>query len=475
MVATQITIGVMVVTLAVFVVIGYVYSADRMASVEDFLSARQTTTIPLGLATFIAYAAGSGMLFSPPESGFLFGMPAIIGYSVALAVPFLLYTTVAPTIQKRMPTGHSVVEYARFRYGELMYFLVLVVALFYMFILMTANLTGIALALEAISGVPLWVTLGLVTGAVMIYTVQGGLVASIFTDLIQTVLLIPLLVITAAVAVVKIGGFGPLFTQLQTGAPELMSLSNPSGVRFGVYIVIALIGAEMLNQSLWQRAHAGRDKRTLQISLVGAIAAVVPMTILAGSYGVLAQGLAGVEAASPSAALPAVVQAVFGPVMQLVFVVLALLVIASTLDNALSAIVSILSVDIVPRLDPNRTGDELLRTARLITVGIAVVGVAIALSRPSVLFLLLRADLLAAATVVPVLLGLYTTRLSGTAAFTGAVLGILGGVPYFLQENYLFSFSTALVVSTIVCLVWMSIRPADYDFADLKEIESLDH
>jgi Na+/proline symporter len=160
--------------------------------------------------------------------------------------------------------------------------------------------------------------------------------------------------------------------------------------------------------------------------------------------------------------------------MELVFVVLALLVIASTLDNALSAIVSILSVDIVPRIDPNRTGDDLLRTARIITFFITVISIGIALTRPSVLFLLLRADLLAAATVVPVLLGLYTPKLGGKAAFAGAVLGILGGVPFFLRENYLFSFSTALVVSSVICVVLILVAPADFDYQELKDISSLD-
>lgn len=473
MVGASITIGVMIVVLAAFVGVGYVYSRERLDNVEDFLSARGTTTVPLGLATFIAYAAGSGMLFSPPESGFLFGTPAIIGYGFALAAPFLLYIWVAPRIQELMPTGHTVVEYSRHRYGELMYLLVLIVALFYMFILMTANLTGIALALEAISQVPLWITLVLVGGAVMIYTVQGGLVASIFTDLVQTIILIPLLVVTVAVAIYSVGGFASMFNQLQTGAPELTSFTNPSGVRFGVYIVIALIGAEMLNQSLWQRAHSGRDRRTLRVSLIGAAIAVVPMTFLAGLYGIMASGL-GMDVNSPSAALPTVVQSVYGPTAQLIFVVLALLVIASTLDNALSAIVSIFSVDIIPRIAPDRRGDVLLRDSRIITAVIAVIGIGVALTRPSVLFLLLRADLLAAATVVPVLLGLYTDRLGGNAAFAGAILGIIGGIPWFLQENYLYSFSTALVVSAVVCVVWMYIRPADYDFDELRDIQSLE-
>lgn len=429
--------------------------------------------VSLGLATFIAYAAGSGLLFSPPEVGATIGLMAVIGYGVAIAVPFLLYLTVAPKIRERMPQGHSVVEYARDRYGTPMYLLTMVVALFYMFILMTANLTGVALAIRAISGVPLLVTLSLVGGAVMIYTVQGGLLSSIFTDLIQTAILLPLLVITALVAVFQLGGPSVLFANIQSQSPALVDPTNPAGVRFAVYIIIALIGAEMLNQSLWQRAHAAKDVRSLRLSLGGAAAAVVPMGILAGLYGVIAGGLQ-LDFSSPAAALPTVVQTTFGTGLQLAFVVLILLVIASTLDNALSAIVSILAVDVVPQVAPDQEGDQLLRTARILTFAIAVIGVGIALTEPSVLCLLLRADLLASATVPPILIGLYTSRLGGIAAFTAAVLGIAAGVPWFLAKNYLFSFTSALLVSTVVAVLWLTVRPADYSFERLKEVNSLE-
>ena len=473
MATLPLTIGVMIATLAVFLVLGVYYGRENLTGVEDFLAARGSTGVPLGLATFIAYAAGSGLLFSPPESGARLGIAAVIGYGVAIAVPFLLYLTVAPKIRDRMPQGHTVVEYARVRYGTPMYVLTLAVALFYMFILMTANLTGVAVAIRAIAGVPLLVTLSLVGGVVMLYTVQGGLLSSIFTDLIQTIILIPLLVGTAVIAVYQLGGPADLFGQIQATHPVSVSLTDPAGVRFAVYIVIALVGAEMLNQSLWQRAHAARDTRSLRLSLAGAAIAVVPMTILAGLYGVIASGL-GMEFVSPSAALPTVVQATFGTGLQLVFVVLILLVIASTLDNALSAIVSILAVDVVPLFDSGRTGGELLRIARVLTVAIGVIGVAIAATGPSVLFLLLRADLLAAATVGPILIGLYTRRLGGTAAFTAALLGIVAGIPWFLAENYLFSFSSALLVSNGVAIIWLLARPADFSFAELAQVEDLE-
>ena len=472
MAPTTITIGVMVATLAVIIAFGFAYGKMKLEGVEGFLSGRETMGVSLGLGTFIAYAAGSGLLFSPPESGARLGLPAVIGYGFAIAAPFFVYFTVGPKIRERMPKGHTIPEYAKIRFGRPMYALTMVVTLFYMFILMTANLTGVALALKQIAGVPTFLTLVLVMGAVMIYTIQGGLLSAIFTDLIQAVVIIPVLVISILLAVIKLGGPIDMFTQMQSTAPAFVDITNPAGVRFAVYIVIALIGAEMLNQSLWQRAHAAKDSRTLRVSFIGAAVAVVPMWILAGLYGVIASGLA-MDFVSPSAALPTVIEATLGTGAQIAFIVMILLVITSTLDNALSAIVSILAVDVVPLVN-DVEGDRLLRISRILTFAMAIVGMGIAALEPSVLFLLLRADLLAAATVVPILTGLFTKRLGGTTAFLAALIAILSGIPWFLAQNYLFSFGTALLVSTLIVVLGMGVRPADFSFEKLAAVEELE-
>jgi len=72
-----------------------------------------------------------------------------------------------------------------------MYVFVLVVSLFYMFIFLSAELTGITSALQLIAGVPRWQTATLIGGFVLVYTGYGGLRASIFTDTLQTLLILP--------------------------------------------------------------------------------------------------------------------------------------------------------------------------------------------------------------------------------------------------------------------------------------------
>ncbi len=462
----------MVLTLILIAGIGIYYGNKKFEGIEDYLSARASATVSLGFATFIAYAAGSGLLFSPPESAVTGGLPAAIGYGLAIATPYLLYITVAPKIKERMPKGYSVVEYAELRYGKLMYVLVLFVSLFYMFILMTANLTGIALALESIAGIPLWITVSLIGIATMIYLVQGGLLTSLFTDMLQTLALLPLLVISIIAVLFYFGGPEVMFSEIQSNSPELLSLTYGPGLEFAVYIIIALLGAEMLNQSLWQRAHAAKDRSTLRKSLSGAAIVIVPMTVLAGLFGIIASGT-GIEFANPSAALPAVIETALSPAFQVLFIVLMVMIITSTLDNALTGMVSIFTVDVVPKLSSIR-GKKLLQVARIATIGLTIIGIAVASTGPSVLYLLLRADLLAAATFVPIILGLYTKKLGGKAAFTASILGIIIGIPWFMAEEYLYSFASAFVISLLICIIWMYLRPKEYSFENLMKSEDLE-
>ena len=77
-----------------------------------------------------------------------------------------------------------------------------------MFVFLSAELTGIALAFNLLAGTPLgWtaIIVGLLTVA---YTAYGGIRASIFTDRIQFNLILPLLAIGVIAVVVSLDGLG---------------------------------------------------------------------------------------------------------------------------------------------------------------------------------------------------------------------------------------------------------------------------
>ncbi|WP_455583672.1 sodium:solute symporter family transporter, partial [Halogeometricum borinquense] len=201
MVSSTIALALTVATLVIFTGIGVWFSRGKVESVEDLITARNATGEGQMSATLIASVMGVWILLSAPEAGALYGIAAVIGYGIGEAVPMLAYSRLGPRIRELIPEGHSLTEYAYARYGGAMYAFVIVVSVLYMFVFLAAELTGISLALNHVAGIPQWQTAVLVGGFVLLYTGYGGLRASIFTDTIQTMVILPLLVLSVAAVI----------------------------------------------------------------------------------------------------------------------------------------------------------------------------------------------------------------------------------------------------------------------------------
>ena len=65
-----------------------------------------------------------------------------------------------------------------------------------MFIFLCAEVTAVAMLVQYISGTSIWITAIIVITTTLIYTLYGGLRASIFTDNIQFFIIILLFLIT---------------------------------------------------------------------------------------------------------------------------------------------------------------------------------------------------------------------------------------------------------------------------------------
>ena len=464
MVNTTTALALTVGTLVVFVGLGTWYSRGRVESIEDLITARGTAGSGTLTATLIASSMGAWILLSPAQAGAAFGgLTAVVGYAAGSALALAAYALVGPRIRQLIPEGHSLTEYALARYGRAMYAYVLVVSVLYMFIFLAAELTGIAEALSLVGGVPRWQTASLVGLFVLAYTVYGGLTASIFTDAVQTLLLLPLLLVGFAGALFALGGTGDIYRSVMAANPHLLNPGFVPGLKFGVYVVFAVVGAEMLNQAWWQRIYAARDQRTVRRSFLLAAVAVFPMIFLSGLFGLAAVGLGLVDgAADASIAFFLVVNEAFPEWAALAIVLLALLLVTSSADTLFNAIASLVTTDL-PRIMDDPSERTLTAGARLLTVAVAVCAVWVAVRARSVLALFLTADLLAAATFLPLLSGLYTERITGTGAFGASLLGLAAGVaafpglraplvavnlgPILPAPSYFVAFLAAVVVS----------------------------
>ncbi|MFB6131300.1 MAG: sodium:proline symporter [Salinigranum sp.] len=328
-----------------------------------------------------------------------------------------------------MPAGHSLTQYVRVRFGRYFQAFVLVVSLFYMFIFLAAGMTGISLALSLVAGVPPTLTAVVIGGFVLAYTAYGGLVASLVTDTVQTIFVFPLLIVGFGGALWVLGGTGAVYHTAAAATPQLLSLSNPGGVRFGIYVVLAVLGANMLHQGMWQRVWAADSTRAVRRSFAVSAVVVVPMVLLAGLFGIVAaaRGLVGGNA---GVSFFLVVNDALPDPLVVAIVALATLLVASTADTILNAIASIVTTDVAMFVE--ETSERTLRYfARGLTVVVAAAAIVVGARGYDVLALFLLADLLGAATFAPFVLGLYLPSLTEGGALLGSGLGLLVGLAYF--------------------------------------------
>jgi len=493
MVGTSLALGLTVCTLVAVATFGIWHTRRDDGSTDDFLTARNSVGRRRTTATLVASVMGVWILLSAPEAGAGFGIAAVVGYGIGEAVPMLAYSKVGPRVRELLPEGHSLTEYAAARYGTAMYGFVVLVSALYMFVFVAAELTGIAGALSLVAGVPQWQTALLVGGFVLLYTGYGGLRATIVTDTVQAVLVAPLLAVVVGGVVLALGGPADVYAGVAAADPTLLDPTNLAGLQFGLALSFAIFGAEMVNQTWWQRIYAARDSDTVAGGFRNATVLNGLIVMVAAALGIVAVGHSAVVTDVTSAAYNAdvaffvLVESAFGEVTLLAVVLLALLLVVSSVDSLFSALASLVTADL-PRLlaDPD---DRTLRLgARLLTLAVAVAAIYVSLRARSVLRLFFFADLLGAAVAVPLLYGLYSRRLTGTGALAASLAGLAVGLAFFpdfrgvlvavplvgdllpaADPLYLRAFGGAVVVSTLVTVVAARLSAPTFDFDRLAD------
>tara|TARA_B100000965_G_scaffold305220_1_gene264051 strand:+ start:1398 stop:2864 length:1467 start_codon:yes stop_codon:yes gene_type:complete len=484
---TNIAYGLMIATLGVFGYIGYQASNAKEIEADDYLSARGSQDwLRIGLSLF-ASGMGIWILFGPSEVGYYGGFWDVVGYAVSSATPFILLAYVGPKIRGRLPNGVTLADYVRIRLGRPMQIYVGLISVLYMFTFLFAEFTAIGKATETLSDaeplVPMFLV-GIVTAA---YISQGGLPASLATDRIQAWTIL-FLVVTLLLTLFG-GDINGLISDARAYNPEdswsigSMSYTGTDSFKSGLALVVAITAAEMFSQGNWQRAWASESDRALTKGAWLAASLVLPLVFVMGVLGTVVAGQGAVE--EPTAAFFYLIEDA-GVMFVAAFIVLAIALACSSVDTLQNAVVASISRDLSDsKMD--------LQNARYLTIGmipiaiylatgptlpftIPLIGIS-ALDAGGVFQIFLFADLLAAATVMPVLLTLWN-RISSQGALLGAVSGLLSVVAYGALTGdlgdgivYIFSptnefglanlevFLSAVIGSTIVTIVGSLLIP----------------
>jgi len=410
-------------TLAFFGYVGYTAAAERKMDSDTYLSARGSQSWQrIGLSLF-ASGIGIWILFGPSEVGYYGGFWDVVGYALSSATPFMLLAYVGPLIREKLPYGVTLADYVSMRLGRPMQVYVGLISVLYMFTFLFAEFTAIGKAMDILAGMEPLVPMVAVAAVTAAYTAYGGLPASLQTDRWQAWMILWLVI---ALLLILFGAdLGSLIDDAKAYNPEdewsIGSMSYMDSFSSGLALVVAITAAEMFSQGNWQRTWASESDEALRKGAFLAAGLALPLVFVMGVLGTVVAGQGAVE--DPSAAFFYLIEDA-GPLLIAAFVVLAVALVCSSADTLQNAVVASISRDL-------SNGSMQLGQARIATIAMMPIAIYLAytIDALSVFEIFLFADLLAAATVAPVLLTLWD-RVSSKGALIGAVAGLLSVVAY---------------------------------------------
>tara|TARA_Y100000591_G_scaffold226872_1_gene197881 strand:+ start:185 stop:1648 length:1464 start_codon:yes stop_codon:yes gene_type:complete len=424
-----------------FIAVGILYS-KKYRGLDNYLLANRSIGVFSLTSSLIASALGAWILFGPASAATWGGIGAVIGYALGTAFPLFILINLGEKFRKNFPKGKTFIEVIRARYGNKLFKLILFLSIFYMTIFLIAEVTAVALLVNYIAGTSLWITAGLVVITSLVYTLYGGLRASLFTDNIQFIIFVLLLVIV----------FGNLFS-LNSGnfnleyigqnKPYLLSSNYLPNFTAGITFFIAVAATNLFHQGNWQRVYAAKNNEILKKSLIFSFFIIIPIVFLMGFSGLVA--VSQNETVIPDLAFFSLILKENGMILSIVIIILAISLTVSSIDTLINAISSLIIVDGNKIFKGKK--DYLLFSKQILIV-LSIITFLVASKGLSILYLFLLADLLCCAAVLSIFYGFYNKKFSEKKAYSSILFGLIIGLLFFPSTDFSKSILVGVIIST---------------------------
>ena len=413
----------------VFVIFGVLYS-KKYQGLENYLVANRSIGVFSLTTSLVASALGAWILFGPASAATWGGIGAVIGYSLGTAFPLFILIFLGEKFRKLYPKGKTLIEVVRLRFGTKLFKLILFLTIFYMFIFLIAEVTAVSILVNYISGTTLWITALIVIVSSLIYTLYGGLRASIFTDNIQFIIILILLLISF-INLISFNFNEFNFEFIKQNKPDLLSFDYLTNFTAGVTFFIAVAATNLFHQGNWQRVYAAQNNKVLKKSLIASFLIIIPIVFFMGFSGLVAVSINSTVV--PDLAFFSLLLKEQTLMLSVIVIVLAISLTISSIDTLINAISSLIVVDGNKVL--NSKGDY-LRLSKYFIIGLSLIAFAIASKGLSILYLFLLADLLCCAAVLTVFYSFYDKKINEKNAYTSILLGLFVGLLLFPSPDF---------------------------------------
>ena len=438
----QSTSLILIITISLLFAFLGINHTKRFKGLNNYLTANRNIGVFSLTTSLTASALGAWILFGPASAATWGGIGAVIGYSLGTAFPLFFLIYLGKKIRNEFPKGSSLIEFMRRKFGKSLFKLILLMTIFYMFIFLCAEVTAISVLINYISGTEFWITALVVLSSTLIYTLYGGLKASIFTDNIQMIV-IGVLLIISFIYITSFTGSKFSFDFVLKKNPQLLSSHYIPNYTAGLTFFIAVAATNLFHQGNWQRVYAAKNYQTLKKSLIISFLIIIPIVFFMGFSGMVAFSID--PSTRPDLGFFSLLlkeQTIF---LSLFIIILGMALTISTVDTLINAISSLLILDGKAVFNLSKKTNY-LNFSKYIILFLSFISFIIASKGFDILYLFLLADLFCCAFVLTVFLSFYDKSINENLAYISILIGLIGGFLLFPSPD----FSKSLLVGIFI-------------------------
>ena len=416
--------------LSVIFLVSGIYYSRKYKGLNNYLIANRNIGIFSLTASFVSSALGAWILFGPASAATWGGIGAVIGYALGTAFPLFALITLGSKFRKSFPKAKTLIEVIRLKFGKKLFKLILFLTIFYMVIFLIAEVTAVSILVNYISGTSLWITALIVVTSSLAYTLYGGLRASIFTDSIQFIIILILLVIAVSFLLsINFAQFNFEFIKLHK--PNLLSVKYFPNFTAGLTFFIAVAATNLFHQGNWQRVYAAKNNFILKKSLLISFFLIIPVVFFMGFTGLVAVSID--TNVIPDLAFFTLLFKEQTSMLSVIVLILGISLTISSIDTLINAISSLIIVD----------GNKIInfkgnyfKLSNYIIILLSVIVFIVASKGLSILYLFLLADLFCCSAVLTIFYSFFTKSISEKNAYISILIGIMSGLLVFPSPDF---------------------------------------
>jgi solute:Na+ symporter, SSS family len=435
--------AVLIAYFAIVFAIGFYHTRKGRNSTDYFLAGRDVAWWAIGASLFSSNIGSEhfiGLAGAGASSGLAVGHFEWLASLIVLMlgwvfVPFYLRSNV-----------YTMPEFLERRYNSACRsYLASISLIAYIFTKISVAIFAGAIVLKIVLGWSMWQSSLALIVATGVYTVAGGLAAVIYTEVIQTVILVVGALVLAFIGLKEVGGWSGLRASVP---PEFFHMMKPSSASdypwTGIFFGAPILGIWYwcTDQVIVQRVLSAKDIGHARAgTVVAGFLKILPVFMLVVP-GMTARALYPDVAADTNSAFPTLVTRLMPAGLQGMMIAAMLAALMSSLSAVFNSSSTIFTMDFYRKFKPRASERELVRVGRLTTVVMVVLSLAWIpfMSRISsqlwVYLQSVQAYISPPITAV-FLIGVFWKRINGTGALAALISGfVLGAARFILEVAY---------------------------------------